>query len=240
MQVEVRDIGPVVAGTRDAHLRVHVGSIEIDLPAVPMDDLADLADALFKHPVRRGIGDHDGRELVGVLRGLGFQIGDVDAALRVTSDRHHFHARHVGRGRIRAVRRHRNEADFAVGIAAAGVIAANRQQARVLALGARVGLQRDRVVAGDRTQLLLEMREHFAIAGRLAFGSKRMQVAELGPGDRDHFGGGVELHGARSQGDHGAVQRQVAIGELAHVAQNVGLRAIAMEHRMLAERRFAP
>ena len=54
-------------------------------------------------------------------------------------------------------------------------------------------------------------------------GAKRMQIAKLGPGDRDHFGRGVELHRARAQRDHRAVERQVAVGQTAQIAQSISV-----------------
>ena len=64
-----------------------------------------------------------------------------------------------------------------------------------------------------------------------------MDVRELGPGDRDHLARRVELHGARAQRDHRAVERQVLVGEAAQVAQHLGLGVVAVEHRVREERR---
>ena len=63
-----------------------------------------------------------------------------------------------------------------------------------------------------------------------------MQRAECRPGHRHHLGGGVELHRAGAERDHGAVEREIAVGELAHVAQQLGLRAMIVEDRMGQER----
>jgi len=45
----------VVGGARKPHLRIHVGAVEIDLPAMAMHDVADLADMFLEHAVGRGI-----------------------------------------------------------------------------------------------------------------------------------------------------------------------------------------
>ena len=71
VQIEMADIGAVIAGPRQPDLRIHVGAVEIDLPAMAMHDVADLADVLLEHAVGGGIGDHDGGEIFGVLRRLG-------------------------------------------------------------------------------------------------------------------------------------------------------------------------
>ena len=54
VQVEVTHIGAVGTGLGQAHLGIEVGAIEIDLSAVGMHQRADLADALFEHPVGEG------------------------------------------------------------------------------------------------------------------------------------------------------------------------------------------
>ena len=114
VQVEVADVGAVVAGPRQADLRIHVGAVEIDLTAMAMHDVADFADVLLEHAVRRGIGDHDRREPIGVLRRLGLEIVDVDVAARIAGHHHDLHAGHVGGGRIGAVRGGGDQADRAV------------------------------------------------------------------------------------------------------------------------------
>ena len=78
VQVDVADIGAVVAGPRQPHLGIEVCPIEIDQPAMSMHDLADFANLVFEDPVRRRIGDHHRRELVSVLLGLRAQVVEVE------------------------------------------------------------------------------------------------------------------------------------------------------------------
>ena len=54
VQIEMADVGAVIAGPRQADLSVHVGAVEIDLSAVGVDDVADVTDVLFEHTVRCG------------------------------------------------------------------------------------------------------------------------------------------------------------------------------------------
>ena len=129
-----------------------------------------------------------------------------------------------------------DQAHLAMRLAARGVIAADRQQPGIFALRAGIRLQRDRVIAGDVAQPLFQPREQRVIARGLLARRERMQRAEFRPGQRDHLGGGVELHGAGAQRDHGAVEREIAVAELAHVAQQFGLGAMGVEHRMGEER----
>ena len=95
------------------------------------------------------------------------------------------------------------------GCAALGVIRLDRQQAGVLALRTRVRLQRHRVVAGDRRSASVS-RSAISLrsARRVRRRRERMLAGELRPGDRLHLGGRVELHRARSERDHAAVQAQ--------------------------------
>ena len=81
VQVEVADVGADVAGRGEADLRVHVRAVHVDLAAVLVDDLADLADALLEHAVRRRVGDHQRAEVVACGCGLGAQVGEVDVAV---------------------------------------------------------------------------------------------------------------------------------------------------------------
>ena len=84
-----------------------------------------------------------GGQIVAMGGGLGLEIGQVDIALPVAGDDDDPHPGHLRRGGIGAVRRRRNQAHIAMRLAARGVVGLDDQQARVLALGAGVGLQRD-------------------------------------------------------------------------------------------------
>src|SRR3984957_8639824 len=68
VQVEMAEIGAVCAGPGEAPLRIQVGAVEINLPAMAMHDVADLANMLLEHAVGRGVGDHDSREMFRMLR----------------------------------------------------------------------------------------------------------------------------------------------------------------------------
>ncbi|MNT94811.1 hypothetical protein D3C71_2214890 [compost metagenome] len=51
MQVEVRYIRADIARRGDPHLRVHVGTVQVNLAAKLMHDLAHFADGFFIHAV---------------------------------------------------------------------------------------------------------------------------------------------------------------------------------------------
>jgi hypothetical protein len=51
----------------------------------------------------------------------------------------------------------------------------------------------------------------------LVKGHEGVDVVDLRPGDRDHFSSRVELHGARTKGNHGSVEAHVLGLEVEHV-----------------------
>src|SRR3954467_2659722 len=80
-----------------------------------------------------------------------------------------------------------------------------REQAGGLTLRAGVRLQGHRVVAGDRAQPSLEVADQLEVAGGLVERRERVDARQLGPRDRLHLRGRVELHRARPQRDHRAI-----------------------------------
>ncbi len=239
VQVQVRHVTAEFARRTEADHGVHVGAVDVHLAAVVMDDAADFADAFLEHAVGRRVGDHQRGEVFAVLDGLGPQVFDVDVATDIACGDHHAHAGHVGGGRVGAMGRRRDQADVATVFATALVIGADRQQAGVLTLGTSVGLQRHRVVAGGGAKHGFQFIGQLLVTGALLGRGEWVQGAEFGPGHRDHFAGGVEFHGAGTQRDHGAIQGQVLVGELAQVAHQLGFGVVAVEHRVAEHRRLA-
>ena len=135
-------------------------------------------------------------------------------------DHHDPHAGHHGGRRIRAVRTRRDQADVAPLVAARAVVGPDGQQTGQLALAPGVGLDRDLGVAGQVGQPPLEVVDQGQVARRAVQRGERVDVGEPRQADRLHLGGGVELHGARPQRDHAAVEREVLVRQLAQVAQH--------------------
>src|SRR5690606_20453762 len=101
---------------------------------------------------------------VAVLPGVAADVLDVDIAVGVALGDDHGHAAHLGAGRVGAVRRFRDQADVALGLAVGAVPGADGQQAGVFALGAGIGLQADGVIAGAGHQHLLQAVDQLAVA----------------------------------------------------------------------------
>ena len=115
-------------------------------------------------------------------------------------------------------------------VAAGAVVGADRQQPGELALAAGVGLHAHGVVAGDLGQPRLQLGDQRPQPDGVVVGGERVQVGELGPRDRHHLRRRVELHRARPERDHRAVEGEVAVGEAAQVAQHLVLGVVAVEH----------
>ena len=229
---------PNLPGLARPDERVEVGSVDVDLAAGVVHQRADLGDRRLEDPVRRRVGDHDRGQRVAVPVDLGHQVGHVDVAVLVAGHDDDPHAGHDGAGSVGAVGRARDQADRTVLVAVGQVPAADGQQAGQLALGPGVGLQRDGGVAGHLDQPLLELADQGEVTLRLVDRRERVDRGELRPGDRLHLRGGVELHRAGAQRDHAAVQRVVAVGQRAQVAQHLGLGAVQVEDRVGQERRL--
>ena len=165
------------------------------------------------------------------------QVVEVDRAVVGGLDDDDAHAGHHRGGGVGAVGRRRDQADVAAGVAVGAVVATDREQPGQLALRAGVGLDRDPVVAGHLGQPALELVDQPPVAGGVLGRRERVQVGEAGQAHRLHLGGGVELHRARAERDHAAVQRVVARRQPPQVAQHLGLGPVAVEHRVLEERR---
>ncbi|OIQ66860.1 hypothetical protein GALL_515680 [mine drainage metagenome] len=232
VQVEVADIAAKFSRCGQADQCVHVGPIDIDAPAMAVHQCAQVFDVGFEHAMRAGVGDHHGRQMGAVLFAFGLEVGHIDIAIGIASGDHDLHAGHGGASRVGAVRAARDQADVAVGLAAREVKGANRHHAGVFALAAGVGLQADPGVTGGLAQPVAQLAVEFGVTGTLPGRGKRVNGGKLGPGDRDHLAGGVELHGATAQRDHAAVQRQIKIAQAADVAQHAGFTVVAVEYRV--------
>ena len=74
VQVEMAHVSPETTGLADPHLGIDIGSIEVNLSAVTVHHRADLTDALLKHTMGGGIGDHQRCQILTVLLRLGREI----------------------------------------------------------------------------------------------------------------------------------------------------------------------
>ncbi len=236
VQVQVGDVAAEVTRLGQADESVEVGPVDVHLTAGVMHLGTDVGDMLLEDAVGGRVGDHEHSELVAVLRDLGSEVLDVDLA--VVGGLHHddLHPGHHGARGVGAVGGGRDQADGPALVAVGAVVRADGEQPRELTLRSGVRLEGDGVVAGDLREALLQLtderQETLGLLGRC----EGVQRAELGPGDRLHLGGRVQLHRAGAERDHAAVQRVVTVGELAQVAQHRGLGTVLVEDRVGQER----
>ena len=94
VQVEMGHVAAERTGLAQPDQGVEVGAVDIDLPAMVVDDGAQLGDALLVDAVGGRIRDHDGGQLVLVRRGLGPQVLQVHRPVVERSDHDHPHAGH--------------------------------------------------------------------------------------------------------------------------------------------------
>ena len=72
VQIEVTNISPNLARIGEPDLCIHIGAIHVYLPPIRVNRLCDFEDVLLKHPMRRGVSDHERRQTVCVLSCLFF------------------------------------------------------------------------------------------------------------------------------------------------------------------------
>ena len=231
------DIGADRSGRGQPDLRVHVGAVHVDLAAVLVDHGADIADGGLEHAVRRWVGDHQRRQPVGMLLRLCAQIGQIDVAVAVAADDHHFQPGHRGAGGVGAVRGGWDQAHVAMLFAAGFVPCADRQQTGIFALRAGIRLQRNFGEAGGGAEPGLQTADQGQVAGGLVRRRERDACRRTRAGDRDHLGRGVQLHRAGTQRDHAAVERDVLVLQPLQIAQHLVFGVMLVESRLRQERR---
>ncbi len=171
---------------------------------------------------------------------MDLEIIEIDIALRITLHHDHLHARHGCGGGVGAVRRRRYETHRALGFIAAAMVCTDGEQSGIFALRTRIGLQGNRVVTRDVAQRAFERREQILVPLPLLGRRKRVQAGESGPRHRNHLSRCIELHRAGAQGNHGAIEGQIAIAQAADVPKHLGLGPVAVKYRVREERRGAP
>ena len=181
VQVDMADVGAEVGRPRMPDEGIEVGTVEIDLAAGAMDDVANLDNRRLEDAMGRGVRDHEGGEALGVLFGKRLECGDIDVAIVIARHHHHLEPGEHGAGRIGAMGRSGDEADVALAFAARLVIGANTQEPRVFALAAGIGLERDGIKARDLAKPRLELLKELQIALRLLKGRKGVHMGELAP-----------------------------------------------------------
>ena len=211
MQVQVGNVAAELARLSQPDHRVHVRAIDINLAAGLVDRVAHLNHLRVKHAVGGRVGDHDRGDLTLIRFDLRGKIALVDRTVISGLDNHHAQARQDSRGRVRAVRGGRDEAHIAVSFATGLMVLADREQARVFALGTGVRLDRNPGVTGDRFKPLFKISDQLTPTAGLGYRSERVDACVFRPRDGLHLRRRVQFHGARTQRDHRPIQREIAV-----------------------------
>src|SRR4029077_20452736 len=122
------------------------------------------------------------------------EIRNIDIPLGVTLNPNDFEAGHRRGGWIRTVRGCWNQADVSMAFAPMLEIFTDRQQPRVFPLRSGVWLDSNCVESGDFGQIGLQFCDQLEISRDLSFRSKRMNLTELRPGNRQHFSRSIQFH----------------------------------------------
>ena len=232
VEVEMADIRADAAWGGEAELGVEIGSVHVDLTTVLVREAADLGDGFFKHAMGGGVSDHEGSDFLAMALKLGAEVTEVDVALVIAGDGDDLETDHDGAGGVGAVGGGGDKADVTVALIVGEMVTADGEKAGVFALRASIGLERDGVEAGAFGQPGLQLGEELTVALGLCGGGKGVEGIHLRPAQGQHFGGGIQLHGAGAEGDHAAVQGDVFVLEAAEIAHHGRLRVVAVEDRM--------
>ena len=85
-----RDVGADLAGLTDTQQRIEVGAVHVHLPAVIVNDPADIDDGFLENPMGGWIGDHQRGQIVAIASRLVLKIRHVHVAGFVAGHYHHF------------------------------------------------------------------------------------------------------------------------------------------------------
>ncbi|KAI6775833.1 hypothetical protein HG530_002591 [Fusarium avenaceum] len=234
VEVEMADISADVTGAAETNLGVHVGTVHVDETAMLVDKVADLLDLGLEDTKGGRVCNHDASKFIRVLDALGLEILDVQVtSLSVTLDSDDLHTGHGSGGRVGAVSRNRDQANLSLVSRTSLVVGLDTAKTSELTLGTRVGLQSSSVHTGDLRQVLGERADESLVAGSLLDGGEGVDVVDAGVGDGKHLGGGVELHGARTQRNHRVDEGYILGLEVVDVSQELSLSVVLVEDGLL-------
>ncbi len=125
VEVQVAHVRTNVTGGGQSHLRIHIGTVHVDLAAMGMNDRRCVFHSGLVHPMRRRIGNHQTAQGVRIRFRLRTQVVEIDVAFLVTRHDDHVHSGHHRGSRVGAVGRRRNQGRFAVEIPIGMVVGTN-------------------------------------------------------------------------------------------------------------------
>ena len=212
-----------VAGAHNASERIHVGAVAVDEPTAAVNQPNDLFDVFLEKAERIRIGDHEPSHLIGAGRS---QCLDIDIAALVGGNLNGNEACHCRRCRVGAVRRIGNEDLVALLLTARGMIGADHQQRRELAMRARRRLERDAGKSANLGKPSLHAMHQRQVALDVRGRRQRVRLGEAGQSRHLLADLRVVLHGARAERIEAAIHPEVALREAQIVTHHVQLRQL--------------
>jgi len=119
VQVHVHDVRAELGGMARPTSAVEIRAVHVNLPAMRVDDAADFRGFPLEHAVGRGIGDHQGGEVVLVLLRFRAQVVQVHVAVVVAGGDDDLHAAITAEAGLVAMSRRRGSGRSCGGLSCA-------------------------------------------------------------------------------------------------------------------------
>ncbi len=168
VKVQVTNICTDNARVCKTHLGIHICPVHIDQTSVFVDNIHNLADALFKHTVGRGISDHQAGEPLFVKHSLFAKLANIDVSHLVARHQHYLHSGHCCRCRVGTVCRCGDNGNSSLGISFGNVVGTDGHKPGILTCSTRVGLNRAGVKSCNCCKILLGLLNKFHITLNLS------------------------------------------------------------------------
>ena len=233
VQVVVDDVEAHIAGARDAHNGVQVRAVVIKEPARFVRKSRYFKNIRFKQAERVRVRQHQTGDVGAEFR---LQVFKVDAAAFVRLDDANFVTDVRRAGRVRAVRRVRNQNDAPLFVVAAMlVVSADNHNPGRFAVRARRRLERKRVHSADLRQHQRQLVHQLERALRRFDRLVRVNVRETGKTRRVFAEFRIVFHRAGAERVHAVVDAERSLRKRGKVPHRFDFAKFRK-----AERRFAP
>ena len=233
VQVQMHCIEAHVAGPADAHQRVQVGAVVVELGAGRVHQLRHFQNLALEQAERVGVGQH---QRCCARSQLALEVADADPAIDAGANFDDLESTESGAGGVGAMGAVRNQ-HFGALFTAALVIGLNHPQGCPLAVGAGSRLQTDPLHAHDRGQPSFQVPHQLQRALDRVFVLIRMQKGEPRKRGSDFVCDRVVLHSAAAERVEVLADRVVQRGEPAVVAHDLRLTQAGQGRGSPAQRR---
>ena len=141
VQIQMADVCIDYARGSQAQLSVHIGTVEVDLTTIGVDEVVDLFNSRLKNSMCARVGDHSAGNLALILFTLGSNGFDIYVARAIARNGHDLQPTHDSCGWVRTVRGCGDQADVAVALSKRLMILLDGHYASELSVGSTVRLE---------------------------------------------------------------------------------------------------